>query len=204
MIFPPSGSDRGAALLLALLVTLLLAALGGGLITLGDTEAALAHHHRAAGEVRYAADAVIERALAEVRGTASWTDLLTGVARSPIFSASIWPVMPWGSTLDLQALTAGVQVESDAAFVAGLNSPVWRVYASGSLDAAAGGPLASAAAYLVVWVADDATEGDNNPSADTNDIVLLRGLATNALGMRATVQVTAQRTGGVTRVLAWR
>ena len=86
----------------------------------------------------------------------------------------------------------------------GLNNPSWRVYASGSLDAAAGSSLPAAAAYLVVWVADDPSETDNNPAADTNEIVLLYGLAVNALGMRSVAQVTAQRTGGVIRILAWR
>jgi hypothetical protein len=85
-----------------------------------------------------------------------------------------------------------------------LNNPSWRVYASGSLDAAAGSILPAAAAYLVVWVADDPSETDNNPAADTNEVVLLHSLAVNGLGMRSVAQVTAQRTAGVIRILAWR
>jgi hypothetical protein len=201
---PAAKRDAGAALLLTLLVTVLLAALGRGLITLGDTEAALAYNHRAAGEVRYAADAALERALGEIGSVASWTDLLTGLRRSPLYASSTTPALPWGTLLDIAALTTEVQGESDAVAVWGLNNPSWRVYASGSLDAAAGSILPAAAAYLVVWVADDPAETDNNPWADTNEIVLLHGLAVNAPGMRSAAQVTAQRTGGVIRILAWR
>ena len=111
---------------------------------------------------------------------------------------------PWGTPLDLVALTTEVQAESDAVAVWGANNPSWRVYASGSFDAAAGTILPAAAAYLVVWVADDPSEADNNPAADTNEIVLLHGLAVNGLGMRSAAQVTAQRTGGVIRIPAWR
>jgi Tfp pilus assembly protein PilX len=196
--------DAGAALVLTLLVTVLLAALGRGLITLGDTEAALAHNHRAAGEVRYAADAALERALAEIGSVASWTDLLTGLARSPLHASSTTPATPWGTPLDLAALTIELQAASDAVAAWALNNPSWRVYASGSLDAAAGSILPAAAAYLVVWVADDPSETDNNPAADTNEVVLLHSLAVNGLGMRSVAQVTAQRTAGVIRILAWR
>jgi Tfp pilus assembly protein PilX len=196
--------DAGAALVLTLLVTVLLAALGRGLITLGDTEAALAHNHRAAGEVRYAADAALERALAEIGSVLSWTDLLTGRARSPLYASSTTPATSWGTPLDLAALTIELQAASDAVAAWALNNPSWRVYASGSLDAAAGSILPAAAAYLVVWVADDPSETDNNPAADTNNVVLLHGLAVNGLGMRSMAQVTAQRTGGGIRILAWR
>ncbi len=196
--------DDGASLVLTLLVIVMLAALGRGLITLGDTEAALAHNHRAAGEVHYAADAALERALGEIRRVATWTDLLTGLARSSLYEASTTPAMPWGTPLDLTALTTEVQRESDARASWGLNNPSWRIYASGSLDAAAGTVLSAAPAYVVVWVADDPSETDNNPAADTNEIVLMYGLAVNALGMRNAAQVTVQRTTGVFRTLAWR
>ena len=196
--------ETGAALFLALLVTLLLAALGGGLILVGDTEAALASHHRAAGEVRYAADAALERALTEIRVVAAWTSLLNGSVRSPVFSSSALPLTPWGASLDLAVLTAQVQAESAVTYGTGLNAPAWRVYASGSLDAAAGSPLPAAPAYLVVWIADDVGETDNDALSDTNEAVLIRALAVNAVEMRAVAQATVQRVGGSLRVLAWR
>jgi hypothetical protein len=85
-----------------------------------------------------------------------------------------------------------------------MNNPAWRVFAAGPFDAAAGGVTGVPHAYLVVWVADDPSEVDNNPAGDTNDVVLVRGLALNALGMRVSVRVTARRVGGAMRVLAWR
>ena len=108
------------------------------------------------------------------------------------------------TALDLAALTIEVQAASDAVAAWALNNPSWRVYASGSLDAAGGSILPAAPAYLVVWVADDPSETDNNPAADTNEVILLHGLAVNGLGMRSAAQVTAQRTAGVIRILAWR
>ena len=73
--------EHGAALIVTMMVVLMLAAMGRGLITLSDTEAALAHNHRAAGEVRYAADAALERALTELAAIGSWTSVLNGSAR---------------------------------------------------------------------------------------------------------------------------
>ena len=98
---PPTERDTGAALLLALLATLMLAALGGGLIALSDTEANLAHNHRASAELLYAADAAVERALTEIRAAATFTDVLTGSVRSPLFAATPLPMAPWGVTRTL-------------------------------------------------------------------------------------------------------
>jgi hypothetical protein len=204
---PAAGPDSGAALLLALLTTLVLVALGGGLIALGDTEAGLAHNHRAAGELRYAAEAVVERALAETRPAISWTDVLTGSVRSAVFPATTQPQAPWGTTgttIDLAALTTELQAQSDAAMSAGLNNPTWRVFAAGAFDGAAGGATGIPQVYLVAWVADDPSETDNDPWRDANDIILVRGLALNILGMRVGVQVTVARVAGTLRVLAWR
>ena len=197
-------ADSGAALLLALLTTLMLAALGGGLIALGDTEAALAYNHRAAGELRYAAEAAVERALAETRPAISWTDVLSGAVRSPMLPTTTQPLTPWGKTIDLTALTAEVQAESNAVFAVGMNTPSWRLFSAGAFDMAAGGAAGIPQAYLVAWVADDPSETDNNPASDTNDIVFVRGLALNVLGMRVGVHVAAQRLGGPMRILAWR
>lgn len=196
--------DSGAALLLALLATLLFAALGGGLVALGDTEATLAQTHRVAAELAYAAEAAVERSLAEMRAATSWTDVLTGAVRSPLFAPTPQPIAAWGATVDLPLLTAELQAESDAVGAWGMNRPSWRVFAAGSFDAAAGGAMAVPSCYLVVWVADDPSEVDNNPQADTNDVVQVRGLALYGLGLRRTVQVTVRRTAGVTRILAWR
>ena len=195
--------DRGAALILALLATMLLAALGGGLLLATDTEAVLAHHHRAVGETLYAADAALERAVTELRA-APWTSVLGGVIRSPVFPASMAPTTPWAAAFDLVAATARLQADSSVVYGTGLNAPAWRVYAAGSFDAMAGGPLPGSPAYLVVWVADDVAETDNDPSSDTNEVVWLRALAANAGGMRTMVHAAVQRAGGSVRVLAWR
>jgi hypothetical protein len=199
-------SDRedGAALLLALLVIVLLAALGAGLIALADTEAALSHHHRASGEVLYAAEAAAERAITEIRLTASWTSALTGASRSSVFATSATPRTPWGATLDLMLLTAELQAASNGVYGTGPNVPVWRVYAAGSLDDLAGSTLPAAAAYAVVWVADDSAETDSDRLTDGNDVLLLRAMAVNALGMRRLVQAAVQRAGNSVRVLSWR
>jgi Tfp pilus assembly protein PilX len=196
--------DAGAALLLALLAVVLLAALGGGLIALGDTEATLAANHRAAAELLYAAEAAVERALSEMRAAATWTEVLTGVRRSALYAATAQPVAPWGAMVDLAALTTALQAESDATAMWGLNNPSWRRFASGSLDVAAGNPPGVPQAYLVVWVADDPSEVDNDPSIDTNDTVLVRGLAVNAADLRVSVQGTVRRVGGASKILAWR
>jgi len=204
MSLPQNDQDAGAALLLALLAIVLLAALGGGMITLGDTDATIAANHRAAAELLYAAEGAVERALSEIRTAVTWTDVLTGARRSALYAPTAQPVAPWGATLDLQLLTTALQAESDAAAAWGMNNPSWRRFASGSLDAAAGGVPGVPQAYLVVWVADDPSEVDNDPLTDSNDTLLVRGLALSASDLRVSVQVTTRRSGGVTRLLAWR
>ncbi len=196
--------ERGAALLLALLATIVLAVLGSGLIVLGNVETSLAQNHRTAGERRYAAEAAAERALAEVRTAASWSDLLTGLVRSSLFASSSQPMAPWGTTVDLQLLTAELQAESNAAAAWGANDPVWRIFASGAFDAAAGGAPGVPPAYLIVWVADDPMEIDGDPASDTNETILVRALAVSPSGLRAAVQLTARRVAGIVKVMAWR
>jgi hypothetical protein len=64
-------------------------------------------------------------------------------------------------------------------------------------------------AYLVVWVADDVSETDGDPVADSNDVLMIRGEAVGSGGRTRTLDVTVTRAGvpagqpGL-RVISWR
>lgn len=205
----PVSGDDGAALLLALMVTVLLHALGAGLVTLSLTERLIASHHRGSAEVRYAAAAIVERAVDDLQLLTDWQGALSGTAQSGFLDASSRPTTPWGSVLDVSQLTTTLQAESDMQAGRGADNPQWRLFASGPMSGLLGGATARPF-YLVAWVADDVAESDAAPAADANGIVAVRGLAIGPGSISARVAATLAavedpqlgRTG--VRVLSWR
>jgi hypothetical protein len=204
-----TGGDRGSALLVALMVTVLLQALGAGLVTLSLTERLIASQHRGSAEVRYAAAAIVERAVDDLQLMADWQGVVAGSVQSGFLDASLRPTTPWGSVLDLQQLTTALQAESDLQAGRGADNPQWRVFASGPMSGLlSGGPARPF--YLVAWVADDVAESDAAPAVDANGIVSVRGTAIGPGSASARVAATlaavedpqAGRTG--VRVLSWR
>ena len=71
-------------MVLAAMAMLLLMALGAALITVTTTENAIASNFRAAGEAFYAADAVLTRALIDLRDLPDWDQALDGSVRSSL------------------------------------------------------------------------------------------------------------------------
>src|SRR3954470_9033765 len=78
---PPDRGRRdrecGVALVMVLLVTGLLTALGLGAAMLTIVETWLSASHRTSSELTYAADAVVARAVVDLRGAADWTPALS-------------------------------------------------------------------------------------------------------------------------------
>ncbi len=189
--FAAGTSEEGTAVVLALLAMVLLLALGIGLLTVGDTERAIAANRRAAAQTFYAADAALDRALADLLLTPRWSIVVRGDVRAGFVDASLTPVAPWGQRLDLVQKTAARQRQSDALLPAGANNPQWHLYAYGPLDA-----LASTTGqpnYLVVWAADDPSETDDDPAADSNGVLTLWAEALGPNGADRAVEVTVAR-----------
>ena len=148
------------ALLTALLATALLMGLGLSILLLGSAETALASRDRDSRALGHAARAAASVAAAVLRALPSWAavgapGLAPEVSATPgqLVDSTLTPPAPWGGgVLDLRALTARLQAESDAAGSSGSAQP-WRLFVYGPLarlvpESAPGNPY-----YLVVWVA---------------------------------------------------
>jgi hypothetical protein len=171
-------TERGVALIAVLLAVTLLLALAGGVMQVTVTEARIAAHHRDAVHVLYAAEAMVERIRADVRGTTDVDLLLTGpVVSSLVDGASGGVRTIHGTTMDLTALTnvelCGRQTTCPEAAISavtaarpwGGNNPRWRLFAHAWIHDVLGpsGP----AIYAVAWIGDDPDEIDGNPLRDT-------------------------------------
>ena len=196
--------DDGAALILVLMATALMAALGTGLLVLTSMERGMAANHRRSVQTMYGAEAAAELGIAELRRVANWSGVLSGAVGSVFADSTRRPTLPAPGRIDLDAITAELQAESNSTSSWGTNNPLWRLFAWGSLAALTGTPAKDTRTYVAVWVADDGRETDDDPRTDANDVVLVHAEAYGPTGARQVVDVTATRVAGDVRVLAWR
>ena len=199
-------ADAGSVMLLTFLVTTLISAVGLGLITLSGTERAIAGNHQAGVQLLYAAEAMAERVLVDLKADLRWTEALGGVWRSSFVASTAFATTDWGESIDVGAATADLQDETDAASLWGPNTPRWVVFASGSLSDAGRRRVSWRSGLLIAWIADDRSEIDANPATDSNGIVLVTAQAIGPRGLRRTVQVAVGRGGAASgvRILSWR
>lgn len=186
-------SESGSVLLCALMVITLIATLGAAVTLVVSTESVVAANYHASQQGLYAADAGIERAIAELRALSTWRTVPASATSSSDFNdGQGTPRAPDGSTLNLAQMTVRRQAESDAVYANLADRPVWRLYAHAPLNriASSGG---NASPYVVVWIADDANEIDGNAAIDTNDVVLLHAEAFTARGGKRAIAATIQR-----------
>jgi hypothetical protein len=185
-----------------LLATAILNAIGSGLITVANTEASIAANYRMASELAYAAEAGANAAIGDLSRETSWTNVLSGLVRSPFCDSTLSPTTTFGDRLNLSSITATMQAASDADARRGVNNPRWRLYLYQPLSAIARTALASS--YVVVWVADDAAEADGDPQSDSNGLLALRAEAFGPQGMQRTIDVTLANDGAGMRLVSWR
>lgn len=203
---PGEGEDHGAALVVVLL---LLAVLAGGLsllLDLEDLDRLSAAADRDTSVAAHAADAALECLIQDVSTAPDWSQLLAGAGVSALDDGATVVVTPWGELLDLAALTAQLQAETDGILAPGANRPRWRLLLHGPLQALLPQPMPGASPYLVGWVADDVAEVDGDPATDANGILVARAMA---LGPRHVGQrreaVVARPPGALpTRLVSWR
>jgi hypothetical protein len=186
--------DRGTAIVIALIATVLLSSLGIGLVLLSNTEGAIASNYRAGSETLYAADAAVERVVQDVLLIPRWNDILTGAAKSAFIDNSMTPTLPSGGSIDLVAMTSELQAQSDATAPWGPDNPQWVLFAYGPLSDLGGTGTIRSSTYVAVWVADDPSETDNNPTADSNGVLTVLAQALGPGGTARSVEVTAAKT----------
>jgi hypothetical protein len=184
--------DRGAALLLVLISTALLSLVGLGLVLLGDAETMAGWNARASGEALYAAEAMADRVVQDLTALPDWSLALDGTVLSS-FVGSLSPTTDYGESLNLSALTAEVQAQTPAVASWGTNTPIWRLFAHGSLSAINGPGTARSVAFLAAWVADDGAEIDDDPEVDVNGVVSVLAQARGPGGARRSIRVVIAR-----------
>ena len=187
----PPGS-RGAVLIVTMMALLLLVALTGALMPLTSSETAIAANQRLAVQSLYAAEAVLERAIRELEDIPVWDDVLAGRRRAMIWDDLASRTLADGALLDLDAATEAL-VRSGAGRGGAGRGLRWRLYARGPLGAVLPQDPTGGLLHAVVWVADDADDGDGDPQRDANGSLVLHAAAFGpALAQRA-VQATVVR-----------
>ena len=197
-------SEAGIALLLVVMSLALFLAVTATLVLMASMEIRMAGAERARHAVKGAAEVALERALQEVAIAADLNGILAGSVRSGVAGADVAPNIPGWGVLDLPALTASLQRETDAANRWGADGQVWRLFGYAPLDVLLDAAAAGSAFYTVAWVSDDPADGDGNPSADANDRVVVRAEAFGPFGSRQALVATVRRQGGGLELISWR
>ena len=204
-------NERGIAVVIALLTMVLLGALAAALVTLTTTETLVSASFRRSLEVAHGAEAALERGLHDLSAMSDWSPALAAPpanVTSSFDDGETTPRGPDGRMLDLTRLTADRQRASDARggpAIFGANNPEWRLFAHAPLRALLAEPGPDLPLYLAVWIADDESDGDGNPTLDTNGQILMWSVAFGTGGTRGAVEARIERAGGgELRLLAWR
>src|SRR6266850_912874 len=172
--------EDGIALIISLMAMMLLMALGIALVMTTTTETKFAGNYTNGTEALYSADAAVERVMDDILTVPDWNDILGGARQSAFIDgpAGGARTLPDGSQLNLTTATnmlncAKLTTCSDNDFNAltddrpwGQNNPRWKLYAYGRMDDMLPTDTINSRDYVVVWIADDPSETDENPLKD--------------------------------------
>ena len=194
-----------------------------GLAMTSSVELSVAAAYRDTQAVLYAADGSLEYVLQDLAADLDWNAVLGGTRRAALVDgppAGLRNVA--GRTINLTEILnrarCGKAACSAADLVAvtetrpwGLNNPVWQLYAYATASAIVPANSATWNAYVVVLVADDPSETDEDPTVDGGGAqnpgagkLLVRAAAFGTSGSVKTIQATVERAGASVRILTWR
>jgi len=213
--------EDGIALIVSLMAMMLLMALGLALIMTTTTETKIAGNYTSGTEALYAADAGIERVMDDILTVPDWNDILSGARQSAFIDgpAGGTRTLPDGSTLDLGEATnmlncGKLTTCSDTDMNAltldrpwGLNNPRFKLYAYGRVDDMLPTDTINSLDYVVVWIADDPSETDQNPNKDGDTsldpsatpnpgkgVLMMHAEAYGPSGVKRVIEVTVAKT----------
>jgi hypothetical protein len=172
--------EDGVAMIVALMAMMLMMALGVALIMTTTTETRISANYSQGTEALYAADAAVERVMDDILTVPDWNDILRGNARSAFVDGTPSGIrtLPDGSKLDLDKATNMLDCgKADACNATdldswtderpwGFNNPRWQLYAYGPISSMLPTDTINSNDYVVVWIADDPSETDNDPTTD--------------------------------------
>jgi len=209
-------------MVLALMAVLVMSALGSALIVAAATESRITRNFKNNTEAFYAAEAVLEHSIGELQSTSDWNALLDGGVRSLLADGTPHGLrtLADGRTIDLDEIVNYANCRrstrcSDAAMDAitserpwGANNPRWQPFAWGPVNDLSPMHAIHSPFYVVVMVADDRAECDDNPLVDGGSpkscpagvtenpgtgVLTLRGEAFGPFGSHKLVEVTIAR-----------
>lgn len=180
----------GFGLVVAMLVLVALYGLGAAIVPLATTETLIAANHRRAVQMLYAAEAGAERALDELRDVSDWSLVLAGRRVSSLPPTHAELRLADGRRLDLKA--PNVAPAMDAGGRTDDNASRWRLFLDASFDELVDRDV-TGVLRVAVWVADDPSDGDGDPTLDSNRTLVVHAACFGpGLAQRA-VRVTARR-----------
>ena len=209
-----TAGEHGVAMVWAMLAVLLVSALGAGLILTSSTETMIASHFRDGVDARYAADAMMARAIDLLASLPDWVEPIAGLTRSALVDGELAGArtLQDGSTIDLvQAVnlancqkTIPCAPADLSALTAdrpwGANNPRWQPFAFGPL----GDVLRTASGidspfFVLLLVADDPTGSHQRLPAFGMEAPRWEGIALRAeafgpRGAHQVIEVVAGRT----------
>jgi hypothetical protein len=194
---------------------LLLSALGLSLVMTTSTESKIAFNFTNATEASYAADAALERSLQDLLTVPDWNNILSGATKSGFIDGptSGARTLADGGSLDLIQATnmancGKISTCSDADMDAstderpwGVNNPRWALYAYAPLNDLMPTDSVNSNMYVIVWVGDDPSENDGDPTKDGSDtgnpgsgVITMRAEAFGPGGTHKVIETTLSRT----------
>ncbi len=215
--------ERGIALVVTLMAMMLMTVLGAALLLTTTTETGIARNFRSNTEALYAADAAAERALADVLAIPDWNTMLNGTRRSSFVDGAPGGTrrIAGGAPLDLGELVNMANCgkssscsQSDIQAVTldrpwGANNPRWQLFAYGELNGMSPAATVDSPYYVVVMVADDPSENDDDPLRDGaaacppgpapgcnpgSGVLAMRAEAFGPFGAHKAIELTVART----------
>jgi PilX N-terminal len=214
--------EIGVALLMTVMVLCLLSAMALALALAASIETTISANYRRSVEALFAADAGLERTVADLAAIADWDAILGGRVRSRFVDGPPegTKVRPDGATLDLSRQTnlancnrptACADSELDAVTQDrpwGPNNPRWQPFVYGPVNQWLPADSRASLFYVVAWVADDPSETDGDPRRDGGGasggesappgegglgVLLVRVEAFGPAGTHRTIQATVVR-----------
>lgn len=200
-----------------MMAMMLMTALGIALVLTTSSETMIANNYRNSGEALYAADAALERAMDDILTVPDWNKLLDGTTQSAFvdgLALSTVRTLDDGSTIKIdeavnmancQKLTACSVSDMNTVTTErpwGPNNPRWQPYAYGNLrDMLPATDTINSPYYVLLMVADDPSENDNDPTKDGasqanpgSGVLALRAEAFGPRGAHKVIEVTVART----------
>jgi hypothetical protein len=191
-------SARGSALLSVTLLMFLFSAIAVAAAVVIRVEVIVAERFRQSEEARYAAQAALEVAVAELRPLSSWSTVVNGADNSRFTQGGFLGAknVPGGGVVnvccDVDSVFDRFTTTSRASPVPVRRALVWRPFIWTTFNALVPRDPPSRL-FVIVFVADDEEDVVTEGEGDTNGVLLLRAEAIDPSGLHRTVEALIAR-----------